>query len=111
MNYSEKYNYTPDPLRIASSIESIIADADSFASTEVYKSCFSFMDLTTLQAQDTVESVSKLVSKVIDLCEEYPSYPLPASICVYPNFACCSINAPAPNFMLQLWPAVSSLDF
>ena len=33
MNYSEKYNYTPDPLRIASSIESIIADADSFAST------------------------------------------------------------------------------
>jgi len=87
MNYSEKYNYTPDPLRIASSIESIIADADSFASTEVYKSCFSFMDLTTLQAQDTVESVSKLVSKVIDLCEEYPSYPLPASICVYPNFA------------------------
>lgn len=87
MNYSEKYNYKPNPIRIASSIQSIVNDADSFASTEVYKSCFSFMDLTTLQAQDTIESVSKLVSKTVKLCEEYPSYPLPASICVYPNFA------------------------
>ena len=87
MNYSKKYNYTPDAAKIASAIQGIVAGADSVASPEVFKTCFSFMDLTTLHTQDTVESVSKLVGKVVRLCEEYPSYPLPASVCVYPNFA------------------------
>lgn len=87
MNYSEKYNYTPDAAKIASSIEAIVAGAESVASTEVYKTCFSFMDLTTLRSQDTPESVRALVDKVTRLHKEYPSYPLPASVCVYPNFA------------------------
>ena len=87
MNYSEKYNYTPDAAKIASSIEAIVAGAESVASTEVYKTCFSFMDLTTLRSQDTPESVRALVDKVTRLRKEYPSYPLPASVCVYPNFA------------------------
>ena len=45
------------------------------------------MDITTLRTNDTPESVSKLVAKVNALRTEYPSYPSPASICVYPNFA------------------------
>ena len=45
------------------------------------------MDLTTLRPEDTRSSVSALVEKVTRLRAEYPSYPLPASICVYPNFA------------------------
>lgn len=55
--------------------------------TEILKTCFSFMDLTTLRPEDMVESVKSLVSKVAKLQTEYPEYPLPASICVYPNFA------------------------
>ncbi|MBP5566460.1 MAG: deoxyribose-phosphate aldolase [Bacteroidales bacterium] len=55
--------------------------------TEILKKCFSFMDLTTLKTEDTVESVKALVDKVSRLMKEYPSYPLPASICVYPNLA------------------------
>lgn len=55
--------------------------------TEILKECFSFMDLTTLRGEDTVQSVRQLVEKVTRLREEYPDYPLPASICVYPNFA------------------------
>ena len=51
------------------------------------KKCFALMDLTTLKSNDTVASVSKLVDKVNRLPEEYPDYPLPASVCVYPNFA------------------------
>ena len=54
---------------------------------EILKKCFSFMDLTTLKPDDTVESVKTLVGKVTALTKEYPSYPLPASVCVYPNFA------------------------
>ena len=45
------------------------------------------MDLTTLRPEDTRSSVLNLVQKVSRLRDEYPDYPLPASICVYPNFA------------------------
>ncbi len=55
--------------------------------TEILKKCFSFMDLTTLKTEDTPASVKKLVDKVTTLRKEYPSYPLPASVCVYPNLA------------------------
>ena len=45
------------------------------------------MDLTTLHSNDTRTSVKKLTDKVNNLTEQFPEYPLPASICVYPNFA------------------------
>ena len=87
MDYLEKYGYTPAEEAIASRIQAIAADRNAVASPEVLKKCFSLMDLTTLKSNDTVESVCKLVDKVTRLTQEYPSYPLPASICVYPNFA------------------------
>ena len=106
MNYSEKYNYTPDAAKIAAAIQGIVAGADSVASPEVFKTCFSFMDLTTLHTQDTVESVNKLVGKVVRLCEEYPSYPLPASVCVYPNFA-ATVKAARPTPELHVTTVAS----
>ena len=87
MDYLQKYGYTPAEEAIASRIQAIAADRNAMASPEVLKKCFSLMDLTTLKSNDTVESVCKLVEKVTRLTQEYPSYPLPASICVYPNFA------------------------
>ena len=45
------------------------------------------MDLTTLKTNDTPASVTKLVNKVNDFQLTRPEWPLPASICVYPNFA------------------------
>ena len=45
------------------------------------------MDLTTLKTDDTPASVAKLVGKVNAFQASYPEWPLPASICVYPNFA------------------------
>ena len=87
MDYLEKYGYTPAEEAIASRIQAIADDRNAMASPEVFKKCFSLMDLTTLKSNDTVESVCKLVDKVTRLTQEYPAYPLPASICVYPNFA------------------------
>jgi len=106
MKYSEKYNYAPDAAKIASSIQAIVAGADSVASPEVFKTCFSFMDLTTLHTQDTAESVRKLVNKVVRLREEYPAYPLPASVCVYPNFASV-VKASRPDPALHVTTVAS----
>ena len=87
MDYLLKYGYTPDVEQISARIQAIGANLDGLATPEVLKQCFSMMDLTTLKSNDTVASVSKLVDKANRLPAEYPDYPLPASICVYPNFA------------------------
>ena len=86
MDYLKKYSYAPDLSRISSAIQAIVSNLDSMATPEILKRCFSFMDLTTLHPGDTVASVSKLVGKVNSLKTEYPDYPIPASICVFPNF-------------------------
>ena len=87
MDYLLKYGYTPVEGEVASRIQAIVSNLDGLATPEVLKRCFSLMDLTTLKTNDTVASVAKLVDKTNRLVTEYPTYPLPASICVYPNFA------------------------
>ena len=54
---------------------------------EIYREALGLIDLTTLNATDTVSKVEAMVQKVNDFHSFYPNYPLPASICVYPNFA------------------------
>ena len=87
MDYLNKYGYTPDSEGIEKVLGQLAANLDTFASEQVYKDCFSMMDLTTLKTDDTPASVARLVSKVNAFRNEYPEWPLPASVCVYPNFA------------------------
>ncbi len=87
MDYLEKYGYTPDQEAIGRALEMIAANLENAASEQVYKDCFSMMDLTTLKTDDTPASVAKLVAKVNSFNESYPEWPLPASVCVYSNFA------------------------
>ena len=86
-NYLSKYGYAPDREAIGRALDIIAANLDNVASEQVYKECFSMMDLTTLKTDDTPDSVRKLVNKVNSFRETYPEWPLPASVCVYPNFA------------------------
>jgi deoxyribose-phosphate aldolase len=87
MDFLTKYGYTPDQEAMGRALELIAANLDKVASEQVYKDCFSMMDLTTLKTDDTPASVAKLVAKVNAFRQDYPEWPLPASICVYPNFA------------------------
>ena len=87
MDYLKKYGYAPDMDAIGRALEIIASNLDKVASEKVYKDCFSMMDLTTLKTNDTPASVEKLVGKVNSFRESYPEWPLPASVCVYPNFA------------------------
>ena len=87
MDYLAKYGYTPDPEAMGRALEMVASNLENIASEQVFKECFSMMDLTTLKTNDTPASVTKLVNKVNDFQLTRPEWPLPASICVYPNFA------------------------
>ena len=87
MDLLTKYGYAPDQEAIARALEVMASNLENVGSAQVYKDCFSMMDLTTLKTDDTPASVAKLVSKVNSFRQDYPEWPLPASICIYPNFA------------------------
>ncbi len=53
----------------------------------IYKAVLGMIDLTTLNSTDTYTKVAAMTEKVNRFHESFPDYPLPASICVYPNFA------------------------
>lgn len=102
MDYLSKYGYTPDQEAIARSLDVIAANLDNVASEQVLKDCFSMMDLTTLKTDDTPASVTKLVNKVNTFRETYPEWPLPASVCVYSNFASTVKAARACDFNITV---------
>ena len=87
MDFFSKYGYVLDPENMNRNLGIIASNLEASASEQVYKDCFSMMDLTTLKTDDTPASVTKLVNKVNSFHESYPEWPLPASLCVYPNFA------------------------
>ncbi len=87
MSIASKYGYTPDKEAIDRSLDLIAGGLEEIATEELYIKCFGIMDQTTLANDDTPESVKALVHKVNSFAVDYPSWPLPASICVYPNFA------------------------
>jgi deoxyribose-phosphate aldolase len=87
MTYLDKYAYTPDQEEMGRALQQLASNLETFASEKVYKECFSMMDLTTLKTDDTPASVCKLVGKVNAFQKDYPEWPLPASVCVYSNFA------------------------
>jgi len=85
MSLSAKYGYTPNKEAIDRQLELIAAGLEGVATEQLYKSCFGIMDQTTLSSDDTPASVKKLVEKVNGFQAAFPGWPLPASICVYPN--------------------------
>ena len=82
-----KYSYSPDKEAIARHLDLLASNLEKVVSPEVLKECFSFMDLTTLHNADTTESVARLMNKVNSFKTDFPDYPLPASVCVFSNFA------------------------
>ena len=102
MDFLKKYNYSPDQESMGRALELIAANLENAASAQVYKDCFSMMDLTTLKTDDTPASVERLVEKVNSFSGMYPDWPLPASVCVYPNFAATVKNARKCDFNITV---------
>lgn len=53
---------------------------------EVYKFCYSAIDLTTLSCNDSATSVTAFARKAVEFYAKYPHIPNVASICIYPAF-------------------------
>lgn len=82
-----KYGYTPDTEAIDRSLTQIQNNLGYYESREILAECMGLMDLTSLNSSDTDAKIISLTEKVNNIKSCYPEYPLPAAICVYPNFA------------------------
>ncbi len=79
---------TDNDAAVASAVEKIISEHfEENNNQEVYKFLFNTIDLTTLKATDSPQSVAQFTERVNKFDEEYPMLRNVAAICVYPNFA------------------------
>ncbi len=89
MEYTQQLNeYAPawTPEQVDQEVARIKEVAAKNCTTEVYKFCFSTIDLTTLSCNDSVESVTAFAEKAAAFYHKFPHIPNVASICVYPSF-------------------------
>ncbi len=68
-------------------LSEIKAKATDINDREMQMLAFSCIDLTTLNATDTVSHVKAFTERVNDFANDYPNLPNVASICVFPNLA------------------------
>lgn len=80
-----KYSYYPDTQELDKRLSVVQCNINNWMTPENFSKCLALMDLTTLKSTDTEEKVAHLASKVNKFKASFPSYPVPASICVYPN--------------------------
>lgn len=79
-----KYRKTPDDESVRLIVDSVNAKADLYQNPDSYKPIMGLLDLTTLNATDTVSKVRSLCEKVNKLNEFYPAIPNVAAICIHP---------------------------
>ena len=87
MKLTEKYSLTINAEELEKELAQIKEKAKANFNAENLKIALGAIDLTSLHTSDTPEFISKFTDKVNKFKAQYPQYPLPASICVYPNFA------------------------
>ena len=83
-----KSNVTTDDAFVASEVARILEEkAAGNRTQDVMKLLFNCIDLTTLNATDSPQSVARFTERVNDFEEAYPELKPVAALCVYPNFA------------------------
>lgn len=89
MEYANQLNqYAPaaSETDVAADVARIKAVSTRNCNTDVYKLCYSAIDLTTLSCNDSVTSVTEFARKAVEFYTKYPHIPNVASICIYPSF-------------------------
>ena len=89
MEYANRLKeYAPAPTveQVAEEVAALQEAAKENYNVDVYKFCYSSIDLTTLSCNDSVESVTAFARKAAEFYQAYPDVPNVSSICVYPPF-------------------------
>jgi deoxyribose-phosphate aldolase len=89
MEYTNKlneYNHTVTAEQVAESVEKARALAPKNHNTDVYKMCYSCIDLTALSVDDSESSITEFTRKTVEFPQRFPELCNVASICVYPAF-------------------------
>lgn len=82
----QKYNCDLKDEQVQQEVQRILADKFAENNTpEVYKTCLSLIDLTSLNGTDTDEQIEAMTAKVNDFQKNYPGLPNVGAICVYPS--------------------------
>lgn len=85
-NHLKEYASAPAETAVAAEVTRLQALAKRNENTEVYKLCYSAIDLTTLSCNDSVTSVTAFAKRAVEFYAKYPHIPNVASICIYPSF-------------------------
>lgn len=85
-NHLNEYDPAWSEPQVAEEVARIRETARRNHNAEVYKLCYSAIDLTTLSCNDSVTSVTAFAGKAVQFYKDYPHIPNVASICVYPAF-------------------------
>ncbi len=81
-----KINFKVDELEV--NITKVVEkNALSKEDSNVLKTIFSCIDLTTLKETDSADSVTAFVQKINDFKDKYPDLPSVGAVCVFPVFA------------------------
>ena len=89
MDYvKELENYAPahTEAQVGKEVAKIKVAANRNGNVDVYKFCYSAIDLTTLSCTDSQDSVREFARKTAEFNDKFPDIPNVASICVYPPF-------------------------
>lgn len=78
---------TTDDAVVTAGVEKIMEKSPANRTPEVLRKLFNCIDLTTLNATDSPQSVANFTERVNAFENEYGELPPVAAICVYPNFA------------------------
>ncbi len=83
----DTYPYNQSKEEISTKVEQLLKNELAKNQNEdVYKTCFSCIDLTSLGVSDTKELVAGMTNKVNNFKANFPNIPNVGAICVYPSF-------------------------
>lgn len=85
-NHLNEYVAAPSVEEVAREAAALREAAAENHNADVYRFCYSAIDLTTLSCNDSTASVSAFAERCMEFYTAYPHIPNVASICIYPSF-------------------------
>ncbi len=85
-NHLNEYVAAPSVEEVTREVAALREAAAENHNADVYRFCYSAIDLTTLSCNDSTASVSAFAERCMEFYTAYPHIPNVASICIYPSF-------------------------